>query len=174
MELDKLRQVPCSWPAADTLSAGWHQAVYLFVKPFLNPFQTLDFIMCICIFPISCPIVWLYQWILTLTIALNYSYAWNRRYDWCFYKWKSSCGWTSVADSVSKDTPIEFSLVLGVHWTDDISPKDIKEPSTQLFEAGVSESRRELNLCWKWDLNLGPFYPQSIQCTRPSATPQFS
>ena len=48
-------------------------------------------------------------------------------------------------DSVSKETPIAFRLV----WTDDMSPKDIKEPSTQLFEAGVSESgsRRELNLC---------------------------
>ena len=50
-------------------------------------------------------------------------------------------------DSVTKETPIAFRLVLRVYWTDDMSPKDIKEPSTQLFEAGVSESRRELNLC---------------------------
>ena len=50
-------------------------------------------------------------------------------------------------DSISKETPIAFRLVLRVHWTDDTSPKDIKEPSTQLFEAGVSESRRELNFC---------------------------
>ena len=50
-------------------------------------------------------------------------------------------------DSVSKKTPTAFRLVLRVHWTDDMSPKDIKEPCTQLFEAGVSESRRELSLC---------------------------
>ena len=68
--------------------------------------------------------------------------------------------------------PIALRLILR-GWDRGLNvPSEEHEGKPTLFRVGLSEPGREINLCYKWNWNPGPFDPQSSALTnRPPSTP---
>ena len=84
--------------------------------------------------------------------------------------------WFTGNDPANKETPnstwANFKGFPGTHGLMS-PPKDTKVNLLLNFWGRVECTRREINLCCKWDWNPGPFDPQSSALTnKPLSTPQ--